>query len=76
MTNVPDRIREFWKDIYILFDKHFLMDVSDQESWVSFWEDGNKIIQKYWEIPSIDLLSAVSELISKLASERKRNEVL
>lgn len=71
MTNVPDRIREFWKEIYILFDKHFLIDVNNQDSWIAFWADANVIIQKYGEIPSIDLLSAVSEMISKLAAWRK-----
>lgn len=73
MTNVPDRIREFWKDIYILFDRHYLMDVSQEQSWINFWDDGNKIIQKYDELPCvIDLLSVVSELISKLAAARKK----
>lgn len=71
MTNVPDRIREFWKEIYVLFDKHFLMDVNNQDNWIAFWADANIIIQKYGEIPSIDLISAVSELISKCATWRK-----
>lgn len=76
MTNVPDNIRNFWKDVYILFDKNYLMDVSSQDSWEKFWKDGCEIIEKY-DIPcTVDLLSVVSELISKLAAGRKKNEVL
>lgn len=74
MTNVPDRIREFWKDVYVLFDKNFLMDVSKQESWEQYWLDACEIIKKYEEIPSIiDLLSVISEMISKFAAGRKKD---
>lgn len=74
MTNVPDRIREFWKDVYILFDRHFLMDVSDSKSWEDYWMDACEIIKKYEEIPSIiDLLSVVAEMISKFAAGRKKD---
>ena len=73
MTNVPDNIREYWKDVYILFDKHFLMDVSKQESWEAFWADGCEIVRKYDGMPSvIDHLSVVAEMISKLAAGRKK----
>jgi len=72
VTNVPDHIREFWKEVYILFDKHYLMDISKQESWEHFWFEACEIIKKYDDIPSIvDLLTVVSEIISKLAAGRK-----
>ena len=74
MTNVPNDIREMWKEIYILFDKHYLMDVSKIGSWESFWDDAKQIIVKYEYVESlIDLLEAVSEIISKEAARRKTN---
>lgn len=77
MTNVPDRIREFWKEVYVLFDRHYLMDVSVDKNWEDFWMEACEIVKKFDDIPSvIDLLSVVSEIISKLAAGRKKNEML
>ena len=72
-TNVPDNIREMWKDVYILFDTHFLMDTDNQEEWRKFWDDATKINQKHLEIPCvIDLLTTVSEMIAKFSVKRVR----
>lgn len=74
MTNVPDDVRAMWKDVYVLFDKHYLMDVSKQESWEKFWDEARQIYEKYPQIESlIDLLSCVSELLVKEAARRKAN---
>ena len=35
-TNVPDNIREMWKDVYVLFDKHFMMDADNQDDWNAY----------------------------------------
>lgn len=73
-TNVPENIREMWRDVYILFDTHFLMDTDDQDAWSAFWAEAVKINEKYLEIPCvIDLLSTVSEMIAKFSCGRKRN---
>ena len=72
MTNVPDRLRDMWREVYVLFDTHYLMDVENQDSWTQFWEDAKPIYEKYGDIDSlIDLLTFVSELISKMAARRK-----
>ena len=46
MTNVPQNLRDLWKDIYILFDKNYLMK-NDKESWDSFWQQAEQITEKY-----------------------------
>ena len=72
-TNVPENVRQMWREVYILFDTHYLMDVSKQESWDSFWSGGRQILEKYKDIPSvIELLGVTSELISKLAAVRAK----
>lgn len=74
MTNVPDRVRNLWKDLYVLFDKNFLMDVSNQENWDRFWEEGVEIVKRYNEIPGIiDMLSVISTMISTMAAGREKH---
>lgn len=74
MTNVPDRVRNLWKELYILFDKNFLMDVSNQENWDRFWEEGVEIVKRYNEIPGIiDMLSVISTMISTMAAGREKH---
>ena len=36
MTNVPTDLREVWTDLYKLFDKHFLMNLDDQDDWKKY----------------------------------------
>ena len=45
MTNVPSNIREIWTDLYKLFDKHFLMQNTD-DNWKSFWNDAKDLYEK------------------------------
>lgn len=74
MTNVPDRVRNLWKELYVLFDKNFLMDVSNQENWDRFWEEGVEIVKRYNEIPGIiDMLSVISTMISTMAAGREKH---
>ena len=71
MTNVPDRIREMWKDVYVLFDKHFLMDCSNQDSWKAFWADASELVSKYQDVDSfIELIGVISELLYKFYAKR------
>ena len=73
MTNVPDNIREMWKDIYVLFDTHYMMDTDSQEEWNAFWAEAMKINDKHKQIPCvIDLLSTVSEMIAKFSVKRNK----
>ena len=71
-TNVPDDIREMWKDVYVLFDTHFNMDTDDQDAWNAFWAEAMKVNEKHLAIPCvIDLLTTVSEMIAKFSTKRK-----
>lgn len=42
MTNVPERIRKIWTDMYKLFDRYYLME-NTEESWQAFWADAHKL---------------------------------
>ena len=75
MTNVPDNIREMWREVYVLFDKHFLMDVSKDESWQAFWDDAHVLLSKYQNIQNfIELIGVVSQLIYSFSQGRKKDE--
>ena len=68
MTNVPDNIRAFWKEVYVLFDTYFRMDVKDADTWNKFWADAEKIYHLHEDIPGCELLiHSVAELICNLA---------
>ena len=74
MTNVPDNLRDLWKEIYILFDKHFMMDPSREEDWKAFWDDGKKIHQKYEQVPCVvELLATVADMLAKISCGRNGN---
>lgn len=71
MTNVPDRIREAWKDIYVLFDTHYSMDCSSPEAWNQYWAKACEIWNKYRE--DLDLayiLDDIGGLLLKLYNKR------
>ena len=69
MTNVPGEIREIWTDLYKLFDKHYAMDIREQESWDAYWKDAIELTKKYQEVPTvIDFVDVISEFICKLKS--------
>ena len=72
MTNVPTDLREVWTDLYKLFDKHFLMNLDDQDDWKKYWADASNIIQK-WNYMTclIDFVTTIAEFIVKM---RKRQE--
>ena len=73
MTNVPDNIREMWKEMYILFDTHFLMDVNNQDNWKDYWGKAVELIQKY-DIPNmVDMLQAMADIICERAKWRDKN---
>ena len=66
MTNVPDNIREAWKELYILFDTNYGMDGSDK-AWTKYWEQANKLIQKFGaEIPLLEMTVSIAKLIDTL----------
>ena len=71
MTNVPENIREMWKDVYVLFDTHYNINADSQEEWNAFWAEAIKINEKHMDIPCvIDLLDTVSEMIAKFSVKR------
>ena len=71
MTNVPAKIREAWKDVYVLFDTSYNMDGSEQ-AWIDYWDKANKLIIKYGdEIPLLELLEQVAHMIEIFVKRRE-----
>lgn len=71
MTNVPEPIREAWKEVYKLFDVSYNMDGSEQ-SWIVYWEQANKLIQKYGDdIPLLEMFTAIAHMIEVFVNQRK-----
>jgi len=63
MTNVPQKIRNLWTDMYVLFDKNYLM-ANTEESWGSFWEQAGAVIKKYPQCPYImKMIDVVTTII-------------
>lgn len=46
MTNVPQKIRDMWTDLYKLFDVHYTMD-GTQAAWENFWNDAKDLYAKH-----------------------------
>ena len=63
MTNVPDALREVWKEVYILFDTHYKMP-NTEEAWNGFWDEARKIMDRHQGMHLTELMIAVSELIA------------
>ena len=68
MTNVPEELREVWKEIYILFDTHYTMD-NKVEAWDGFWDDARTIMDRHSDMQLLELIIAVSEMISDRMKE-------
>ena len=62
MTNVPQDLRDMWKDVYVLFDSHYNMP-NNAESWQAFWEKAESIRQKHTNPHTGVLIMVVSEMI-------------
>ena len=76
MTNVPDKIREAWADVYRLFDVSYQMDGTPL-AWIQYWDKANKLVQKYGDdIPLLELLEAVAHMIAKFCEGREKNSSL
>ena len=72
MTNVPQKIRDAWADIYRLFDISYSMDGSEQ-AWIDYWNKANAIIQKYGDdIPLIDVCESVAHMIEHFVKQREK----
>ena len=63
MTNVPEELREVWKEIYVLFDSHYKMP-NTAEAWDGFWAEAEGIMNRHEDMHLLELLIAVSELIA------------
>ena len=75
MTNVPEKIREAWKEVYVLFDTSYDMRNTQQE-WIDYWDRANKLVQKYGDdIPLLELLIAVSHMLEKFNAIRGYGDV-
>lgn len=64
MTNVPENIRAAWKEVYVLFDTHYMMD-NTEDAWNEFWKQAKGIMAKHQDMKRImDMLVTVSDMIS------------
>lgn len=63
MTNVPDALREVWKEVYILFDTHYQMP-NTAEAWDGFWLEAKAIMDRHKDLHLLELILAVAEMIS------------
>ena len=77
MTNVPQNIRNACTDVYVLFDKSYLMDGSVQ-AWKEYWDKANELIQKYGEeVPLLELLEDIAHMLEIFIARRQtKNESL
>ena len=72
MTNVPDNIREFWTDLYKLFDKHYNMDIKSPDAWNTFWDDVVKLYEKHGKKAGMaNLLNDVADLLIECKDQPK-----
>ena len=77
MTNVPDNIREAWKDIYILFDTHYGMDGSNPDAWADFSKKAAEIYMRHKD--AVDLagaINAVSDMLLAIYKGQVENKTL
>lgn len=71
MTNVPDDIREAWKDLYILFDENYNMDGS-QEAWETYWNQATQLVIKHGDnVPMLCILEAIAQMLEAFCNYRK-----
>lgn len=71
MTNVPDNVREAWKDLYILFDENYNMDGS-QEAWEAYWNQASQLIIKHGDnVPMLKILEAIANMLEAFCNYRK-----
>ena len=71
MTNVPDNVRDAWKDLYILFDTNYNMDGS-QEAWEAYWNQATQLIIKHGDdVPMLGILEAIAQMLEAFDNYRK-----
>jgi hypothetical protein len=69
MTNVPNELRDVWKEIYVLFDTHYKME-NTVSAWDGFWEEAKAIMDRHSDLQLLELIVAVSEMISDRMKEK------
>ena len=70
MTNVPQRIRDLWTDVYVLFDRNYLMP-NTAEAWDSFWKQTAEISLKYEGCP---YLVKMFDVVCTIIEDRMKRE--
>ena len=63
MTNLPDALREMWKDVYVLYDTHYKMG-NTVEAWDEYWNCVKSLTEKYADFHLWDLILVVTDMIS------------
>jgi len=75
MTNVPDDLRQMWKDVYVLFDSNYLLE-NTEEAWKAYWDKAAKIYGEYAsKYPQIlDMINIATEIIeARIKREEQQN---
>lgn len=70
MTNVPQRIRDLWTDMYVLFDRNYLMP-NTREAWDSFWKQAGAVGEKYKGCP---YLAKMFDIVILMIEDRMKAE--
>ena len=71
MTNVPQNLRDMWKDIYCLFDANYLMP-NTEDAWQKFWDQAMRVKMKYEDQRKLmDLLIIVGDMIGERQKAEK-----
>ena len=66
MTNVPQDIRDLWKEMYCLFDRNYLMP-NIKEAWDKYWAEVEEIRKKY---SSYSFLFSMIDLVTLMIETR------
>lgn len=62
-TNVPDNLREMWREIYILFDVNYRME-NTPEAWGKYWDQVKQMDEKYKDLHLVEICMIIADMIS------------
>lgn len=74
MTNVPQKIRDAWKEIYVLFDMSYGSVDGTEEAWTAYWNKASEIYEKYKQ--DIDLTKIIEAVVDMLEQGIEHNKTL
>lgn len=73
MTNVPDKLRDMWTDLYKLFDIHYKME-NTTEAWAVFLDRAKQVWEKHDRNPRLmSMINIVIDMIGDRIKEDEKN---